>query len=169
MPHEPVTNRRSKTLARLISAVSAAFWCFPWFMAGHASEGPGLVYVSLMQLIAQPHELKHPHISVVGYLGENDEFLYLTEAHSNFRDRTTGISITMAYSEADHVDGAATPPYSSGCESRYVRAYGYFQIDPVGTPALVDVYKLEVEPDSTGLPENVVAVPRLCWESSSRR
>jgi len=103
-------------------------------------ESGATYYVSLAKVIVEPKSFVGYNISVVGFLSNTGDVLYLTEDHARARDIATAVYISVAYRDSD-ISAHGIP--STGCESKFVRVFGRFDQSDGGEFSIRSVHKIQ--------------------------
>ena len=127
----------------------------PW--AESQPDSDATYYVSLAKVIVEPQSFVGYNISIVGFLSDTGDVLYLTEDHAHARDIATAVYISVAYRDSD-ISAHGIP--STGCESKFVRIFGTFDQSSNGEFSVRSVHKIQTFDRGGDL-----KLTRACWSN----
>ena len=121
------------------------------------SDPDSMYYVSLARVIVEPEPFVGYNITVVGFLSEMGDILFLSEDHARAVDIATAVYVNIEYQASDEGVGGIS---STGCEWRFVRVFGHFTRLNNGEYFIKSVYKiLATDPDVN------LGIPYECWSN----
>ena len=141
-------------LTSLIALVSAAIGC--------AEPDRKTIYVSMVQLLANPDDYDGYPVTVIGFLSRDGSTLFLSAEHAEMNDVVSGLPVAVAYRDVDISEhGIAT----TGCENKFVRVLGLFEKN-ANEYIISSISKISVFDESAGLVfegEEPMGGSVVCW------
>ena len=154
-PDSPM-NRIGRTALLLISfsCVTAIIGC--------ADQDRPTLYVSMVQLLANPNDYAGFPVTVSGYLSEDGSVLFQSADHAQLNDVVAGFPVAMLYRDVDISENGIA---RTGCENRFVRVLGVFE-KRASEYTISSISKISRFDESAGLQfenEEPTGAAVVCW------